>query len=749
MRLLATFALALTVAALGAMPVAAQEPIDCGVYRGVACQGFFTDEPGVATDRQRIEDSVARLNEKHQSPFVLVVVQDSRGDNPAVFAAELANAWGVGDPVEENGVLVLVSLDERRVELAAQRNATVSGGDVAAAAAPFFEAGDWDAGLTAIVVTVDQSLSRDAPNDTWGFPSLSTLPFLLIIVALIVAVGGLLIFLAIRRDRQAKRDRMATERQRLVDGDLATLEPSGQDLPRYDDYALSAPDAPDVATGDAVAELQRISRDDPADNAALRAMWNYGLIDVIARDRLVTDTREPLDLRASQERQLLEEAVQQAATDALAVDLEDESLFESKRLGLQRIIESLRPHRVAAARRRTGDALVADLVSTDIGPVVATSLGVAIAEAASVLDNDAPLGDSTGRYRAVADEARVKAGRLEDLYDRLPDSTARPAVAAALADLTDDVDTAVARYETVRRQLDREGSALVDDGLDPAGVAALLLMNNDEDNVEEFNAGYRRHRARGFSPAEAVEYALAGLLSRGEAERVRQEARRLDLPVAITAALISRRDDGAAVYLQLRDQLAQHVDAPTAKTVAGVLAISLEPAQAMRRWIDARDALLSLGLEGSYADVAAAFGASDPRGPQEFALAYAAQRRALEASSINDADRFAPELAHAGTSGQQDSWGGSQIPTGIGSFDPYTFFFYHWIVTRGARDSFGWEPIYGDRSWSQDTGSWWGGGGGFDSSGGGSWGGGSSWSGGSFGGFGGGGGFSSGGGGGW
>jgi hypothetical protein len=201
-------------------------------------------------------------------------------------------------------------------------------------------------------------------------------------------------------------------------------------------------------------------------------------------------------------------------------------------------------------------------VSTDIGPVVATSLGVAIAEAASVLDNDAPLGDSTGRYRAVADEARVKAGRLEDLYDRLPDSTARPAVAAALADLTDDVDTAVARYETVRRQLDREGSALVDDGLDPAGVAALLLMNNDEDNVEEFNAGYRRHRARGFSPAEAVEYALAGLLSRGEAERVRQEARRLDLPVAITAALISRRDDGAAVYLQLRDQLAQHVDAP-------------------------------------------------------------------------------------------------------------------------------------------------------------------------------------------
>jgi hypothetical protein len=171
----------------------------------------------------------------------------------------------------------------------------------------------------------------------------------------------------------------------------------------------------------------------------------------------------------------------------------------------------------------------------------------------------------------------------------------------------------------------------------------------------------------------------------------------------------------------------------------------------MRRWIKAREALLGLGLEGSYADVAAAFGASDPRGPQQFALAYAAQRRALEASSINDIDRFAPELAHAGTSRQQDTWGNSQIPPSIGSFDPFTFFFYHWVVTRGARDSFGWEPIYADRSWSQDTGSWWGGGGGdWGSGGGGSWGGSSTWGGGSFGGFGGGGGgFSSGGGGGW
>jgi hypothetical protein len=246
-----------------------------------------------------------------------------------------------------------------------------------------------------------------------------------------------------------------------------------------------------------------------------------------------------------------------------------------------------------------------------------------------------------------------------------------------------------------------------------------------------------------------VEHALADLMTAGEIDRVRNEADRLGLPVSITAALLRRRDDGPEVYQQLRDEVSAHVDAASARTVAGVLAVSLEPAQALRRWLAARAALHELGLRGTYADVAAAFGASDPRGPRGFALAYAAQRQALAASTIDDADRFAPELAHAGTSDQRDSWSGEAIPPSLGSFDPFTLFYYHWIITRGHAGSYGWEPIYRDRSWSQDRSSWWGGGGGFGSSGGSSWGG-SSWGGsGGFGGFGGGGGFSGGGGGGW
>jgi hypothetical protein len=158
--------------------------------------------------------------------------------------------------------------------------------------------------------------------------------------------------------------------------------------------------------------------------------------------------------------------------------------------------------------------------------------------------------------------------------------------------------------------------------------------------------------------------------------------------------------------------------------------------------------------------VAAAFGASDPRGARVFALSYAAQRQALARSTIDDADRFAPELAHEGTRDQTDTWTGQPIPRGLYNFDPFTLLFYHWVITKGHHGSYGWEPIYRDQSWSQDRGSWWsgaggfggwGGGGGFSGGGGGgsSWGGGSWGGGGGFGGFGGGGGFSGGGGGGW
>jgi hypothetical protein len=73
-------------------------------------------------------------------------------------------------------------------------------------------------------------------------------------------------------------------------------------------------------------------------------------------------------------------------------------------------------------------------------------------------------------------------------------------VAAALADLDEDVELAVSWYDALRDDLREQGDALVRDGLDVDAVAALLLMNRDEDNLDQFLETYGDRRSDGARP---------------------------------------------------------------------------------------------------------------------------------------------------------------------------------------------------------------------------------------------------------
>jgi uncharacterized membrane protein YgcG len=752
--------LALVLALALSAPALAQEPPTCPVFEGITCDGWFTDAAGVVGDDTLIEDAAGRFVEEHGHEIAIVIIQSSGSRSPRELAADLGNAWGVGDAERNDGIVLLVALDERRTEIVTGPGVVISGlDDISGLGNPFFAEGDFGAGIITILTGLDLALADPgappttaAPEPSDGGGSSSGLARLLFGA---LAVGGGV--WAYRTTRGSRHRRVRDERRRRIDDTLATLDPGGHELPLIQEHAIvPSQSIADVPTADAVEALRRLlDGDGGAATGPLQALWRAGALAVVDRGRLLTEAQVPLELRVSQERSMLEDAVQEAARDAERVAVDDSPRFSVALDELESLVQALRPHRIAAARRRSAEALADSLVPTDIGHVAVTDLGERLHRAAGALDPEHPLQYSVTELEGAYATAREKTERLGRLYEAIPESTARPAVAAALADLDDDVDAAVEEYEKVRSALEKRGKVLASDGLEIAAIAALLLMNRDEGNVDRFIQTYEQRRDAGLGPAEAVEYALAGLRQAAEIERVRSEARDLGLPISITTALIRRRDDGPEVYAEILDELAAHeVEGDTRRTIAGVLAISLEPAQAVRRWLEAREHLAALGLEGSYADVAAAFGASDGRGPRAFALAYAAQRQALARSEIEDADRFAPELAHEGTSRRTDSWTGDPIPAGYGSFDPFTFFYYHWIITRGVGGSTGWEPVHRDTSWSSDRSSWFGGfggGGGFGGRGS-SWGG-SSWgssgsSGTSFGGFGGGGGFSGGGGGG-
>ena len=756
------------VTVFGAAPVLAQaeptEPTNCGTLAGVVCSGWFSDNALVVTDDATVEDAIGALVERYGNQIAVVTVTESPFGTPLEFANALGNEWGVGDPERNDGIVILVDIGNRRTEMTAGPGVPeLDYIRVTGSGNSFFGRGDFDSGIIAIVGSLEQELAGLATGEATGSPTTPGIsdepsddddPPAGVIVGALAAAGLVGGGVGLVAARQRRRDRIARERRELVDGDVNTLDPAGHELPLIADYALAfRGEAPPVTARAALAALERIQAGvEPEDPAAVAACWAAGLLSVIDRDRLLAETEIPLELRVSSEQPILEGALQAAIRDAADSAEDSTDQFAVKRQDLQRIISSLRPHRVANARFRLGQAISDRTVRTGSGYALLTDDGERLLEAAPVLVSEEPLAAALDEFELVYATAREKAAKLESLYKQLPSSTTRPAVAAALADLADDVTVSYQRYEQLRQTLEEEGAMLSRDGLSIPAVTALLLMNNDADDVGEFIAAYEANRGRGIDAETAVEYALAGLAHPGEIERMRREADRLGIPISLTVALLRRRDDGPEVYRALADELASAgVKGDNRRTIAAVLAISLEPAQAIRRWREARQALAALGLVGAYADVAAAFGASDPRGPRTFALAYAAQRQALSRSSIDDADRFAPELAHAGTGRQTDSWSGEPIPRGLGYFDPYTLLFYHWIITKGHRGAYGWEPVYRDTSWSQDSNSWWGGGGGFGGSG--SWGGGSSWGGswssGSFGGFGGGGGFSGGGGSGW
>jgi uncharacterized membrane protein YgcG len=769
-----TLVLGLFLGALLTAPAQAQTtttdgPANCGAYEGIVCHGWFSDNADIASQDDAIAEAIGAVVQHYGNQIAFVTVPESPHGTPLEFARDLGDAWGVGDATRQDGIVILVDIANRRTEMAAGPGVpALDYSRVTGAATSFFSRDDFDNGIFAIIGSLEQELagiSGEAPSGGEAPSSGVTPPsgtdrsgdggapaglVLGALAAAALAGGG--IGLAAARHR--RRERVTRERAELIDGDVARLEPAGQELPLLADYSIAPPaNRPDINTRSALAALERIAAGlDPQDETAVRALWGDELVALIDRERLKAQTEIPLDLRISGEQPLLEGALQAAYRDALDVEADADEAFGVKRQDLLRIIESLRPHRIANTRFKMGQAILDRTVSTPAGWALINDSGERFLQAGPVLDTTAPLHKSIEQLDFVYATAQQKAQRMETLYQQLPSSTTRPAVAAALADLTSDPDAAYQQYEALRQTLETKGSILNRDGLSIPAITALLLMNNDAEDVDEFLVAYEANRKSGITADTAIEYALAGLTHPGEIKRMRAEADRLSLPISLTAALLRRRDDGPEVYQKLADQLASSgVKGDNRRTIAAVLAISLEPAQAIRRWTEARQALAALGLIGAYADVAAAFGASDPRGPQTFALAYAAQRQALSRSTIDDADRFAPELAHEGTGHQTDSWSGQPIPRGLSNFDPFTLLFYHWVITKGSRGAYGWEPVYRDNSWSHDSGSWWGGGGGFHSGGsrggGSSWGGGS-WSSGSFGGFGGGGGFSGGGGGG-
>src|SRR5690554_552110 len=313
-------ALSVLILLLIALPVAAQD-LECPEYEGITCDGWVTDAAGVLANEEALEATAGRFVENTGHEIAVVLVDEADGD-PRGFAEDLGNTWGVGDPSEDDGVVVLVALEERRIEIVTGPGAflpesTLS--DIAASGADFFGAGDFDGGLSAVLTQLQAQYSGGGPGEggtdggiseptpqpsgsRWAVPLVG-------LGILVLGAGGA--FYVVRRNN---RQEQLVKHRRVVDQVLARLEPSGHEIVIPDELLIDSPQpVSDPVTADAVAALEDL---ETAPEEILTALWARDVIEVGDPAQIERYRAMPLEMRVSGEQELLEDAVQATARQA-------------------------------------------------------------------------------------------------------------------------------------------------------------------------------------------------------------------------------------------------------------------------------------------------------------------------------------------------------------------------------------------------------------------------------------------------
>jgi uncharacterized protein len=82
--------------------------------------GRVTDEADLLTPEQetQLSDALTAFEQRTKHQIVVVTVKSLNGRDIALFTRNLANAWGIGRRDHDDGVVMLVAPNERKVRIA-------------------------------------------------------------------------------------------------------------------------------------------------------------------------------------------------------------------------------------------------------------------------------------------------------------------------------------------------------------------------------------------------------------------------------------------------------------------------------------------------------------------------------------------------------------------------------------------------------------------------------------------------------
>lgn len=111
---------------------------------------------------QRLEQALAEFENSDSTQIVVLTINSLEGESLEEYAIKVAEAWRIGQTKLDNGAILLIAKQERKIRIEVGRGLEgvltdlVSGRIIRGDISPFFKNNDYDAGITAGVASVMQ-----------------------------------------------------------------------------------------------------------------------------------------------------------------------------------------------------------------------------------------------------------------------------------------------------------------------------------------------------------------------------------------------------------------------------------------------------------------------------------------------------------------------------------------------------------------------------------------------------------------
>lgn len=148
--------------------------------------------------KRNLEQKLIRYSDSTSTQIVVAIISSTKGEDITYLGAQWGQAWGIGQADKDNGILILLATDDRRIAINTGYGVEGSLTDLMSkriierVIIPEFKKGDYYAGLDKGSDAIFQVLNGEFTEDRnfgKGFPFEALFPLIIFIVILIILLN--------------------------------------------------------------------------------------------------------------------------------------------------------------------------------------------------------------------------------------------------------------------------------------------------------------------------------------------------------------------------------------------------------------------------------------------------------------------------------------------------------------------------------------------------------------------------------